>query len=89
MIGYVLSLLMGVAAGVAYGLVQVRSPAPPLIALVGLLGMVVGEQMINTARHHFAPASAPIAQADDARPDPNGLVARQRPNRIDGAARSP
>ena len=43
MIGYLVSLLMGLAVGVAYGLVQVRSPAPPLIALVGLLGMVLGE----------------------------------------------
>ncbi|WP_371261205.1 DUF1427 family protein [Bradyrhizobium sp. th.b2] len=60
-----------------------------MIALVGLLGMVVGEQMINTARHHLAPASTPIAQSDDARPDPHGLTARQRPNRMNDAARSP
>jgi XapX domain-containing protein len=39
---YLVSLLRGLAVGVAYGLVQVRSPAPPLIALVGLLGMVLG-----------------------------------------------
>nr|WP_245284773.1 XapX domain-containing protein [Bradyrhizobium sp. th.b2] len=57
--------------------------------MVGLLGMVVGEQMINTARHHLAPASTPIAQSDDARPDPHGLTARQRPNRMNDAARSP
>ncbi|MGA7540654.1 MAG: DUF1427 family protein [Steroidobacteraceae bacterium] len=44
MIGYLISLLMGLAVGVAYALVHVRSPAPPLIALVGLLGMVLGEQ---------------------------------------------
>ena len=44
---------MGLAVGVAYGLVQVRSPAPPLIALVGLLGMVLGEQAVDVARHHF------------------------------------
>jgi XapX domain-containing protein len=37
MIGYLVSLLMGLAIGVAYGVVQVRSPAPPLIALIGLL----------------------------------------------------
>jgi XapX domain-containing protein len=42
--GYLVSLLMGLAVGVAYGLVQIRSPAPPLIALVDLLGMVLGEQ---------------------------------------------
>jgi XapX domain-containing protein len=43
MIGYLVSLLMGLAVGVAYGVVQVRSPAPPLIAFMGLLGMVLGE----------------------------------------------
>jgi len=55
MIGYLVSLLMGLAVGAAYGLVQVRSPAPPLIALLGLLGMVLGEQAIDIAKHHFTP----------------------------------
>ena len=54
MTGFVVSLLMGLVVGVAYGLVQVRSPAPPLIALVGLLGMVLGEQAVDMAKHHFA-----------------------------------
>jgi XapX domain-containing protein len=60
--GYLVSLLMGLAVGVAYGLIQVRSPAPPLVALVGLLGMVLGEQAVDTVRHHVTPpaqASAP------------------------------
>ena len=47
-------LLMGLVVGAAYGLVQVRSPAPPLIALVGLLGMVLGEQAIDRVRRHLA-----------------------------------
>jgi XapX domain-containing protein len=55
MIGYAVSLFMGAAVGVAYGLVQVRSPALPLIALVGLLGMVMGEQAVDIARHQLAP----------------------------------
>ena len=55
MIGYLVSLLMGLAVGVAYGLLNVRSPAPPLIALVGLLGMVLGEQAVDVARRHLAP----------------------------------
>jgi XapX domain-containing protein len=46
MTGYLISLIMGLAVGMAYGLMHVRSPAPPLIALVGLLGMVLGEQAI-------------------------------------------
>jgi len=53
MTGYVVSLLMGLVVGAAYGLVQVRSPAPPLIALVGLLGMVLGEQAIELVNHHL------------------------------------
>ena len=55
MTGYIVSLLMGLVVGVAYGLVHVRSPAPPLIALVGLLGMVLGEQAIEIVSRHRAP----------------------------------
>jgi XapX domain-containing protein len=55
MLGSLISLLMGLAVGIVYGLVQVRSPAPPLIALVGLLGMVMGEQAVDMARRHFTP----------------------------------
>jgi XapX domain-containing protein len=66
MIGYLVSLLMGLAVGVAYGLVQVRSPAPPLIALVGLLGMVVGQQATDMAKRQFAPpAHMSAAQAPE------------------------
>ena len=43
MISALVSLAMGLAVGVVYGIVHVRSPAPPLIALVGLLGMVLGD----------------------------------------------
>ena len=35
MLGYLVSFLMGLAVGAAYGLVRFRSPAPPMIALVG------------------------------------------------------
>ena len=43
---YLLSLGAGVLVGVIYGLLNVRSPAPPVIALVGLLGILVGEQVV-------------------------------------------
>jgi XapX domain-containing protein len=59
MIGFLVSLLMGAAVGAAYGLSGVRSPAPPLIALLGLLGMVLGEQAVGVVKSHFA---APIQQ---------------------------
>ena len=42
--GLVLSFAVGLGVGVLYGLLRVKSPAPPIIALLGLLGMVLGEQ---------------------------------------------
>jgi len=42
---YLLSLGVGVLVGIIYALFGVRSPAPPVIALVGLLGILVGEQL--------------------------------------------
>ena len=39
------SFLVGLGVGVIYGLIRVKSPAPPIIALLGLLGMVFGEQL--------------------------------------------
>lgn len=42
---YVVSLALGLLVGVIYALFQVRSPAPPVIALVGLLGILLGEQL--------------------------------------------
>jgi XapX domain-containing protein len=48
---YLLSLGAGLLVGVIYSLLNVRSPAPPVVALVGLLGILVGEQIIPVARH--------------------------------------
>jgi XapX domain-containing protein len=56
---------MGLAVGIAYGLVQVRFPAPPLIALVGLLGMVLGQQAVDVARRHFARPTQISTRQDD------------------------
>ena len=39
-----LSFIVGLGVGVMYGLIRVKSPAPPIVALLGLLGMVLGEQ---------------------------------------------
>ena len=47
---YLLSLGAGLIVGVIYNLLNVRSPAPPLVALVGLLGILVGEQIIPVTR---------------------------------------
>lgn len=54
---YLVSLSVGLAVGVIYGLLNVRSPAPPVIALIGLLGMLIGEQVVPVVRDavHRAP----------------------------------
>jgi XapX domain-containing protein len=41
----ILSFVVGLGVGVLYGLIRVKSPAPPIVALLGLLGMVLGEQL--------------------------------------------
>ncbi len=48
---YLLSAAAGLLIGVIYALINVRSPAPPVIALVGLLGILVGEQLPPLVRH--------------------------------------
>jgi len=51
---YLLSLAAGLLVGVVYSLLNVRSPAPPLVALVGLLGILVGEQAIPVGKQLLA-----------------------------------
>ena len=48
---YLLSLAVGLLVGVLYYVLNVKSPAPPLVALIGLLGMVIGEQLIPLVRN--------------------------------------
>ena len=47
---YLLSLAAGLLVGVVYSLMSVRSPAPPVIALIGLLGILLGEQIVPIAK---------------------------------------
>jgi XapX domain-containing protein len=54
---YLLSLVTGVLVGVIYSLLNVRSPAPPLVALVGLLGIFIGEQVVPIGRQVVAGTS--------------------------------
>ncbi|WP_299368645.1 DUF1427 family protein [uncultured Tateyamaria sp.] len=49
---YLMSLAAGIGIGVIYGLIAVRSPAPPIIALLGLLGMLAGEAAVQWLRGH-------------------------------------
>ena len=47
---YLVSLGAGLLVGVVYSLLDVRSPAPPVVALIGLLGILLGEQIIPVGR---------------------------------------
>jgi XapX domain-containing protein len=47
---YLLSAGAGILVGVIYSLLQVRSPAPPLVALIGLLGILIGEQVVPVGK---------------------------------------
>lgn len=42
---YLVSFIVGVGVGLMYAFIRVKSPAPPLVALIGLLGIVIGEQL--------------------------------------------
>lgn len=54
---YILSLGAGAVVGIIYGLVSVRSPAPPIIALLGLLGMLAGEAAVQWLKGHAQPVA--------------------------------
>ncbi|MDI4664100.1 XapX domain-containing protein [Xanthobacter autotrophicus] len=63
---YLASLGAGLLVGIVYSLINVRSPAPPVVALVGLFGILIGEQIVPVARHLMAGDSlrAAIGLAD-------------------------
>jgi XapX domain-containing protein len=63
---YLLSLGAGLLVGVIYSLLNVRSPAPPVVALAGLLGILIGEQIIPVAKHMLegSPLTAAWRQSD-------------------------
>jgi XapX domain-containing protein len=65
---YLISLGAGLVIGLLYYLVRVQSPAPPLIALAGLLGIVIGEHAIPFVQ---AQIRSPAAQTQSAPPVAN------------------
>ncbi|KMV36404.1 DUF1427 family protein [Franconibacter pulveris] len=63
-----ISLGAGVLIGLVYALLKVRSPAPPAIALVGLLGMLVGEQITSALVSHNEMRASQAAPSQTANP---------------------
>jgi XapX domain-containing protein len=65
---YLFSLGAGLLVGVVYSLLNVRSPAPPVVALIGLLGILVGEQLIPLAKTLMAKEPAAVSWFNQVKP---------------------
>lgn len=65
---YLLSLGAGLLVGIVYSLLNVRSPAPPVIALIGLLGILVGEQIIPLAKTLWSKEPAAVSWLHQVKP---------------------
>lgn len=55
---YLMSLGAGLLVGIIYALNNVRSPAPPIVALIGLLGIYPCRRADSTAPESVSPAEA-------------------------------
>ncbi|ARP98237.1 XapX domain-containing protein [Pseudorhodoplanes sinuspersici] len=55
---YLTSLAAGLLVGIIYALINVRSPAPPVVALIGLFGILIGEQLPPLVKGFFQQKSA-------------------------------
>ncbi|HEY0799663.1 MAG TPA: XapX domain-containing protein [Steroidobacteraceae bacterium] len=60
---YLVSLGAGILVGVIYGVLNVRSPAPPVVALIGLLGILLGEQIPPLVKHAVRGESSALSWA--------------------------
>jgi XapX domain-containing protein len=95
---YLLSLVVGLLVGVIYALFNVRSPAPPVIALVGLLGILLGEQIPPLVKHSLKVEKTTSWVQDQVKPHVFGqlpqckeaelrLAAVEAPARVSGERR--
>jgi XapX domain-containing protein len=75
---YLISLAAGLLVGVIYNLLNVRSPAPPVIALIGLLGILVGEQVPPLIRTVWLKEPLALSWLHQVRPHVFGCLATGR-----------
>ncbi len=82
---YLVSLAAGLVVGALYGVLNVRSPAPAVVALVGLLGILMGEQIPPLARHVLSRTPASVTWIDQVKPHvfgslPAGRTTPEKPS---------
>jgi XapX domain-containing protein len=75
---YLISLAVGVLVGALYGALNVRSPAPPVVALIGLFGILMGEQIPPLIRHIVSKTPASVAWIEQVRPHMFGHLSTGR-----------
>lgn len=90
---YFVSLALGLLVGVIYALFDVRSPAPPVIALVGLLGILLGEQIPPLVKHALDAGRSTSWLQHQVRPHVFGSMsqgkgAEEQSKSVDAAART-
>ena len=57
---YLMALAAGLLVGMIYSLLNIRSPAPQDVALIGLLGILAGEQIVPIAKRVTAGEKASL-----------------------------
>ncbi len=50
---YLISFAIGCGVGLIYAALRTKSPAPPLVALIGLLGMLLGQASLGWIKGLF------------------------------------
>jgi XapX domain-containing protein len=83
---YLVSLCAGLLVGIVYSLLNVRSPAPPVVALVGLMGILIGEQILPVARALTAGCGLREAVS---KAECEGHILGQLPSNVTAAGRKP
>ena len=64
---YLLSIGVGALVGIIYGVLNVKSPAPPVVALVGLFAMLGGEQVVKQV-HGWRASYYPTPPVSESQP---------------------
>ncbi|HUO13238.1 MAG TPA: XapX domain-containing protein [Caulobacteraceae bacterium] len=86
---YLISLAIGLFVGLIYGLLGVRSPAPPVVALIGLLGILAGEQIPTMAKALWAREPLAVSWLQQVRPHVFGQLPGSHRRPVDLAAQTP